>query len=56
MLPGTMVFLNAGTQLAEITSLSGLISPNILGSLALLGLFPIIAKFIISYVQKKRTS
>jgi uncharacterized membrane protein YdjX (TVP38/TMEM64 family) len=56
MLPGTMVFLNAGTQLAEITSLSGLISPNILGSLALLGLFPIVAKFIISYVRKKRTS
>ncbi len=55
MLPGTMVYLNAGTQLSEITSLSGLISPQILGSLALLGLFPIIIKFIMGQIQKRRS-
>ncbi|MGR6839656.1 TVP38/TMEM64 family protein [Aliivibrio wodanis] len=54
MLPGTMVYLNAGTQLSEITSLSGLVSPQILGSLALLGLFPIIIKFVINTIQKNR--
>lgn len=55
MLPGTMVYLNAGTQLSEITSLSGLISPQILGSLALLGVFPILIKFVINKVIKSRT-
>lgn len=54
MLPGTMVYLNAGTQLSEITSLSGLVSPQILGSLALLGVFPIVIKFIINAIQKRR--
>lgn len=55
MLPGTMVYLNAGTQLSEITSLSGLISPQILGSLALLGLFPIMIKTLMGYIQKRRS-
>lgn len=45
MLPGTAVYLNAGTQLATIDSLSGIVSPTVLASFALLGLFPIIAKF-----------
>ncbi|WP_422126291.1 TVP38/TMEM64 family protein [Vibrio aestuarianus] len=45
MLPGTAVYLNAGTQLSEIDSLSGIISPSVLLSFALLGLFPMIAKW-----------
>lgn len=45
MLPGTAVYLNAGTQLSEINSLSGIISPSVLLSFALLGLFPMIAKW-----------
>ncbi|WP_420550203.1 FAD-dependent oxidoreductase [Litorivicinus lipolyticus] len=44
MLPGTAVFVNAGTQLAGIESLAGLLSPGLLLSFALLGVFPIIAK------------
>lgn len=44
MLAGTAVFVNAGTQLVQISSLKGIISPAILGSFALLGIFPIIAK------------
>jgi pyruvate/2-oxoglutarate dehydrogenase complex dihydrolipoamide dehydrogenase (E3) component/uncharacterized membrane protein YdjX (TVP38/TMEM64 family) len=44
MLAGTAVFVNAGTQLAQISSLKGILSPAILGSFALLGIFPIIAK------------
>ena len=48
MLPGTAVYLNAGTQLAEIDSLSGIVSPSVLLSFALLGIFPIAAKWIMS--------
>ena len=44
MLPGTVVYVNAGTQLAQITSLKGILSPALLGSFALLGLFPWIAR------------
>ncbi|GAK85005.1 uncharacterized membrane protein [Vibrio ponticus] len=45
MLPGTAVYLNAGTQLAQIDSLSGIVSPSMLISFALLGVFPIVAKW-----------
>lgn len=46
MLPGTAVYLNAGTQLAQIDSLSGIVSPAVLASFVLLGLFPIVVKWI----------
>ncbi|HHF2881282.1 TVP38/TMEM64 family protein [Vibrio diabolicus] len=51
MLPGTAVYLNAGTQLATIVSLSGIISPAVLASFALLGLFPIITKWVMNKVR-----
>ncbi|WCE28560.1 TVP38/TMEM64 family protein [Vibrio sp. SCSIO 43137] len=51
MLPGTIVFLNAGTQLANIDSLSGIVSPGVLASFVLLGLFPVIAKWIMKKVR-----
>ena len=44
MLPGTLVYVNAGTQLARIDKLADVASPAVLASLALLGLFPLIAK------------
>jgi uncharacterized membrane protein YdjX (TVP38/TMEM64 family) len=44
MLAGTLVYANAGTQLAKIESLSGILSPALVGSFALLGIFPLIAK------------
>jgi uncharacterized membrane protein YdjX (TVP38/TMEM64 family) len=44
MLPGTAVYLNAGTQLANIDSLSGIVSLPVILSFVLLGVFPIIAK------------
>lgn len=52
MLPGTAVYLNAGTQLAQIDSLSGIVSPSVLVSFALLGLFPIIAKWLMSKYRR----
>jgi uncharacterized membrane protein YdjX (TVP38/TMEM64 family) len=54
MLPGTMVYLNAGTQLADIETLSGLLSPAVLTSLAILGLFPLVAKFVIGKINNKK--
>jgi uncharacterized membrane protein YdjX (TVP38/TMEM64 family) len=51
MLPGTAVYLNAGTQLAQIDSLSGIVSPSVLASFALLGLFPVIAKWVIAKIK-----
>ena len=54
MLAGTAVFVNAGTQLAQITSLKGIISPAILGSFALLGIFPIIAKKVLDWLKGRK--
>ncbi|WP_087018591.1 dihydrolipoyl dehydrogenase [Thaumasiovibrio subtropicus] len=51
MLAGTAVYVNAGTQLAEIETLSGIISAPILLSFVLLGIFPLIAKSIINRVK-----
>lgn len=54
MLAGTLVYVNAGTQLAQIDSLSGIVSPGLLLSFALLGVFPLIAKRMIQWIQKRR--
>jgi pyruvate/2-oxoglutarate dehydrogenase complex dihydrolipoamide dehydrogenase (E3) component/uncharacterized membrane protein YdjX (TVP38/TMEM64 family) len=54
MLLGTIVYVNAGTQLARIESLSGIASPEVLGSFVLLGIAPWIAKGIIGIVQRRR--
>ncbi len=51
MFAGTLVYVNAGTQLAKIESLSGILSPGLLGSFMLLGLFPILAKKIIGSIN-----
>ncbi len=47
MLAGTVVYVNAGTQLAKIESLSGILSPALLGSFVLLGVFPLLARKIV---------
>lgn len=44
MLPGTIVYVNAGTQLGQLKSLSGILSLNMIGSFALLGIVPLIIK------------
>ncbi len=54
MLLGTFVFVNAGTQLAAINSTSDILSPTLIGSFVLLGLFPLIAKWIIGLVKHRR--
>jgi pyruvate/2-oxoglutarate dehydrogenase complex dihydrolipoamide dehydrogenase (E3) component/uncharacterized membrane protein YdjX (TVP38/TMEM64 family) len=54
MLPGTFVFVNAGTQLSQIRSTSDILSPGLIGSFVLLGLFPLIAKFVIGRIRRSR--
>jgi dihydrolipoamide dehydrogenase len=54
MLPGTAVYVNAGTQLGQITSLKGIASPGILLSFVLLGLFPFLVKTILGYFKSRK--
>lgn len=54
MLLGTIVYVNAGTQLARIDSLKGIASPAVLGSFVLLGIAPWFAKLIIGAVQRRK--
>jgi len=54
MLAGTFVYVNAGTRLAELEGLSGIFSPTILVSFALLGLFPLFARSLLRFLKKRR--
>lgn len=54
MLAGTLVYVNAGTELARITSLRGILSPGLLLSFVLLGVFPLIAKKIIDGISARK--
>lgn len=54
MLIGTAVYVNAGTQLAEIEAVSDIVSRDLILSFVLLGIFPIIAKLIINFIKQKR--
>lgn len=54
MLPGTLVYVNAGTQLATIGSLRDVLSPALLGSLVLLGVFPWLARGILGLLRQRR--
>ena len=55
MLPGTVVYVNAGTQLAKIDSVASILSPTLIASFALLGIFPLIAKLIINAMKTRKT-
>jgi pyruvate/2-oxoglutarate dehydrogenase complex dihydrolipoamide dehydrogenase (E3) component/uncharacterized membrane protein YdjX (TVP38/TMEM64 family) len=54
MLAGTLVYVNAGTQLGKIESLKGILSPGLIGSFVLLGVFPLVAKKIIDAVKARK--
>lgn len=54
MLAGTIVYVNAGTQLARIESLSGILSPTLIISFALLGVFPLIARWIVNAIKARK--
>jgi len=54
MLAGTAVYVNAGTQLAAISSARDIVSPGLLGSFVLLGLFPLLAKAGVGWLQRRK--
>jgi len=54
MLPGTLVYANAGTQLAAIDSPSRILSPAVIGAFVLLGIFPLLASKAIDVVRARR--
>ncbi|MGD2140613.1 MAG: FAD-dependent oxidoreductase [Burkholderiales bacterium] len=54
MLAGTIVYVNAGTQLARIESLDGILSPGLIASFTLLGLFPLITRKVVDGIKARR--
>ncbi len=54
MLPGTLIYVNAGTQLSQINSLQGILTPSVLISFIALGLVPVLIKKTMGKVRKKK--
>ncbi len=54
MLPGTLVYVNAGTQIAQIDTVAGILSPQLIAAFALLGLFPFLARWVVRGIQRRR--
>ncbi len=54
MLPATLIYANAGTQIATLTSLAEVLSPGLVGSLVLLGIFPLLARYAVGFVRARR--
>ena len=54
MLAGTIVYVNAGTQLARIEALDDILSPTLIGSFALLGFLPLLAKRFIDLLRRRK--
>jgi uncharacterized membrane protein YdjX (TVP38/TMEM64 family) len=54
MLPGTMVFVNGGKELAKIDSLAGILSPGLIISFVILGLFPITVKKLLAWYKRRQ--
>ena len=53
MLAGILIYVNAGTQLAEVENLSDVLSPGLIASLVLLGIFPILAKKTLALIRRR---
>jgi pyruvate/2-oxoglutarate dehydrogenase complex dihydrolipoamide dehydrogenase (E3) component/uncharacterized membrane protein YdjX (TVP38/TMEM64 family) len=54
MLPGTLVFVNAGRELGQLDSLSGILSPGLLGAFVLLGLLPILSRKLLAFFKARK--
>ena len=54
MLPGTLVYVYTGTQLGQIDSLAGIVSPGLLFAFALLGLFPLVTKKLLAALKARK--
>ena len=54
MVPGTLVYVNAGKELAKIESLSGILSPSLIIAFVLLGVIPLAIKKLLSFYKSRR--
>jgi pyruvate/2-oxoglutarate dehydrogenase complex dihydrolipoamide dehydrogenase (E3) component/uncharacterized membrane protein YdjX (TVP38/TMEM64 family) len=54
MLAGTIAYVNAGTEIAKIDSLRSILSPGLIGSFVLLGLFPLLMKKVLAIYKKRK--
>lgn len=54
MLPGTIVYVFAGTQLAEVNTVKDIFTPDIIGAFALLGLFPLLMRKLLGYFSSRK--
>ncbi|WP_323750082.1 FAD-dependent oxidoreductase [Marinobacter sp.] len=54
MLPGTFVFVNAGTQVSQIQSTGDILSGELLLSFALLAIFPLLAKYLVAFLRSRK--
>ena len=56
MLAGTIAYVNAGTEIAKIDSLRSILSPGLVGSFVLLGLFPLLMKKVLAFYKKRKAN
>ncbi|WP_459874471.1 FAD-dependent oxidoreductase [Halomonas shantousis] len=56
MLPGTLVYVNAGRELGQLESLGDILSPSLIISFALLGLFPLLSRRIVRSLRRRRAA
>jgi pyruvate/2-oxoglutarate dehydrogenase complex dihydrolipoamide dehydrogenase (E3) component/uncharacterized membrane protein YdjX (TVP38/TMEM64 family) len=54
MLPATVVYVNAGTQLAQVDSVGDILSPGLIGAFVLLGLLPLILRWVLRILQGRK--
>ncbi|MGB5579687.1 MAG: FAD-dependent oxidoreductase, partial [Woeseia sp.] len=54
MLPGTLVYVNAGTQLGQISSPGDILSPSLIGAFVLLAILPFLARWGLAWLQARR--
>lgn len=54
MLPGTLVYVNAGRQLGQLQGVSGILSPSLIGAFLALALLPWLSKIILGFLRKRR--
>ncbi|MGQ0577761.1 MAG: FAD-dependent oxidoreductase [Betaproteobacteria bacterium] len=54
MFAGTIVYVNAGTQIAQIESAAGILSPTLIASFTLLGIFPLMAKKTVAMIKARK--
>jgi len=55
MLPGTIAYVNAGTQLSQIDSLKGLLSPGLIGAFVFIGILPVLSKKLLQKINSKNS-